>query len=161
MSSNEIFISNSDNELEQVHLDLHLSWIVGHIETRHPCPLKSNLENTSNMMDFYLDFIYLLIRDLLVKLGDKPHILLLSILFHPRLLSRHLRNHTTCKTFVILVATSASLAFLATKVCFSCCCLLIDCRRCWNKCFSVACCTYTFQLSKHIYNILVFNVVQI
>ena len=80
---------------------MHLSWIVGHIKTRHPCPLKSNLENTSNMMDFYLDFIYLLIRDLLIKLGDKPHILLLSILFHPRLLGRHLRNDTACKTFVI------------------------------------------------------------
>ena len=42
-----------------------------------------------------------------------------------------------------LYFTSASLAFLATKVCFSCCCLLIDCSRCWNKCFSVACCTWT------------------
>ena len=88
--SNEIFISNSDNELEQVHLDLHLSWIVGHIETRHTCPFKSNLENTNNMMDLYLDLSHLLIRDLLVKLGDKPHILLLSILFHPRLLGCHL-----------------------------------------------------------------------
>ena len=103
--SNKIFISDSDNELEQVHLDLHLSGIVGHIESRHTRSLKCDLENTKKIMSLkiydhiwspanhFLDIskcAHLLIRDLLIKLSDEPHILLLSILSHPRLLGRNL-----------------------------------------------------------------------
>ena len=83
-------------------MDLHLSGIVGHIESRHTCSLKCDLENanmfwvsfiTWSSADHFLDIskcAHLLIRDLLIKLSDEPHILLLSILSHPRLLGRNL-----------------------------------------------------------------------
>ena len=112
---NEVFISNSDNELQQIHLDLNFGGIVCHIEARHSCPLKGHLSkwkptlsrseiwafNGTEIICFRLQNLSLedririmmkqskpvdlLVRDLLVQLRDKPHVLLLSVFFHPQL----------------------------------------------------------------------------